>query len=101
MDGDLVRGLRSRGIEVITAAEAGMIRQNDEANLSLATDQGRALYSFNLMTSPVMIGNFRWTAGRNRTSRSSERMLSLSNNSSLPSSTNVRSANAGPRETAA
>jgi len=48
MDGDLVRGLRSRGIDVLTANEAGMIRQKDEAHLRLATDQGRALYSFNV-----------------------------------------------------
>jgi hypothetical protein len=48
MDGDLVRGLRSRGIDVITAAEAGMIRRKDEDHLSLATSQGRVLYSFNV-----------------------------------------------------
>ena len=47
MDGDLVRGLRSRGIDVVTAADAGMIRRKDEEHLSLATVQGRALYSFN------------------------------------------------------
>ena len=48
MDGDLVRGLRSRVIDVITAAEAGMIRSRDEDHLSLASLQGRALYSFNV-----------------------------------------------------
>jgi len=48
MDGDLVRGLRSRGIDLVTAAEAGMIRRKDEEHLSLATLQGRALYSFNV-----------------------------------------------------
>ena len=48
MDGDLVRGLRSRGIDVVTAADAGMIRRKDEEHLSLATVQGRALYSFNV-----------------------------------------------------
>ena len=46
MDGDFVRGLRSRGIDVITAADAGMIRRKDEEHLSLAAMQGRALYSF-------------------------------------------------------
>jgi len=48
MDGDLVRGLRSRGIDVVTAADVGMIRRKDEQHLSLATVQGRALYSFNV-----------------------------------------------------
>jgi hypothetical protein len=48
MDADLVRGLRSRGIDVVTAAEASMIRRTDEEHLSLATMQGRALYSFNV-----------------------------------------------------
>ena len=48
MDGDLVRGLRSRGIDVITAADAGMIRRKDEEHLSFAAMRGRALYSFNV-----------------------------------------------------
>jgi hypothetical protein len=48
MDGDLVRGLRSRGIDVVTAAEASMIRAEDEKHLSLATDQGRVLYSLSV-----------------------------------------------------
>src|ERR1700751_5306961 len=48
MDGDVVRGLRSRGIDVVTAADAGMIRRKDEEHLRLATLQGRALYSFNV-----------------------------------------------------
>lgn len=48
MDGDLIRGLRSRGIDVLTATDAGMIRRKDEEHLSLATMQGRALYSFNV-----------------------------------------------------
>jgi uncharacterized protein DUF5615 len=60
MDGDLVRGLRSRGIDVLTAAEAGMIRRKDEEYLALARVQGRRLYSFN-------VGDFhaihtKWTA---------------------------------------
>ncbi len=48
MDGDFVRGLRSRGLDVITAADAGMIRRMDEEHLSFASTQGRALYSFNV-----------------------------------------------------
>lgn len=48
MDGDLVRGLRSRGINLVTAKDAGMIRRPDEEHLAVATQQGRALYSFNV-----------------------------------------------------
>jgi len=48
MDGDLVRGLRSRGIDVVTAADARMIRRKDEEHHSWATLRGRALYSFNV-----------------------------------------------------
>ena len=48
MDGDFVRGLRSRGIDVITAADIGMIRRKDEDHLSFASMQSRALYSFNV-----------------------------------------------------
>lgn len=48
MDGDLVRGVRSRGIDVVTAADAGMIRRKDEEHLSLAAIERRALYSFNV-----------------------------------------------------
>ena len=51
MDGDLVRGLRSCAIDVVNAADAGMIRRKDEDHLSLATAQGRVLYSFNVGTS--------------------------------------------------
>ena len=48
MDGEVVRGLRSRGIDLVTAAEAGMIRRTDKDHLSFATAQGRVLYSFNV-----------------------------------------------------
>ena len=37
MDGDVVRGLRSRGIDIVAAADAGMIRRQDEDHLRLAT----------------------------------------------------------------
>ena len=43
-----MRGLRSRGIDVVTAAEAGMIRRKDQEHLSVASAQGRTLYSFNV-----------------------------------------------------
>jgi hypothetical protein len=48
MDSNLVRGLRSRGIDVVTASDSGMIRRRDEDHLALASVQGRVLYSFNL-----------------------------------------------------
>ena len=48
MDSGLVRGLRRHGIDVLTAADAGMIRRKDEDHLVLAAAQGRAFYSFNV-----------------------------------------------------
>ena len=39
----LVRALRSRGVDVLTALEAGMIDRVDERHLEYATAQGRAL----------------------------------------------------------
>jgi len=48
MDGDLVRALRSRGLDVLTALDAGMIGRADEDHLRFATNQDRVLYSFNL-----------------------------------------------------
>jgi hypothetical protein len=51
MDGDVVRGPRSRGIDVGTAAEAGMIRRCDEDHLSFATVQGGCFTPLMLETS--------------------------------------------------
>jgi hypothetical protein len=47
MDKDLVQALRARGIDVLTAFEAGMIERKDEEHLKYATAEGRVLYSFN------------------------------------------------------
>ena len=44
----LDRALRARGIDVITALDAGVIGRTDEQQLEYATTQGRALYSFNV-----------------------------------------------------
>lgn len=44
----LVRALRARGIDVVTALEAGMIGREDRAHLDFAAAQGRVLYSFNV-----------------------------------------------------
>lgn len=48
MDKDLVRALRARGVDVITALEAGMIERRDSEHLEYAATQGRALYGFNI-----------------------------------------------------
>ena len=44
----LVRGLRSRGVDVTTALEEGMIQRTDEEHLQCATTMQRSLYSFNV-----------------------------------------------------
>lgn len=43
----LVNGLRARGFEVLTVQEAGMKGRDDSAQLEYATQQGRAIYTFN------------------------------------------------------
>ena len=48
MDKALVQALRARGVDVLTALEAGMIERLDEHHLEYAMAQGRALYSFNV-----------------------------------------------------
>mgnify|MGYP001029073648 CR=1 FL=1 len=48
MDKALVRALRSRGADVLTALEAGMIAKSDEAHLAFASTRGCALCSFNV-----------------------------------------------------
>jgi predicted nuclease of predicted toxin-antitoxin system len=44
----LVRALRARGVDVITALEAGMIEREDAEHLDYATEQGRVLCTFNV-----------------------------------------------------
>lgn len=46
-DRHLAQALRARGVDVLTAQEAGMVEQSDEAHLEYATAHGRVLYSFN------------------------------------------------------
>ena len=48
MDRALVRALRARGVDVVTALEVGLIEKSDAEHLEFATAQGRALYSFNV-----------------------------------------------------
>jgi predicted nuclease of predicted toxin-antitoxin system len=44
----LVRALRARGVDVITALEAGMIEREDVEHLDYATEQGCVLCTFNV-----------------------------------------------------
>lgn len=48
MSRSLVRALRARGTDVITALEEGMIERDDADHLDYATAQGRVLYTFNV-----------------------------------------------------
>lgn len=48
MDDDLVKALEGRGIDVLTAYDAGMAKFPDEEHLKYAAEQGRVLYSFNI-----------------------------------------------------
>jgi hypothetical protein len=48
MDKALVQALDARGVDMLTAMEAGMIDRLDALHLEYATAQGRALYSFNV-----------------------------------------------------
>ena len=62
MDGNLVWALRVRGLEVVTALDAGLIQTPDLKHLEYASLHGRTLYSFNvsdfmsLHTSYVAVG---------------------------------------------
>ena len=44
----LVRGLRARAVDVVTALEEDMIQRSDEEHLEFAAKTGRVLYSFNV-----------------------------------------------------
>ena len=46
-DRSLVQALRARGVDVITAQEAGMIERTDDEQLQLAASRNRVLNSFN------------------------------------------------------
>ena len=48
MDSDLVAALRSRGVTVITALDAGLAEKPDEEQLAFATERECALYTFNV-----------------------------------------------------
>jgi hypothetical protein len=44
----LARGLRARGIDVLTAVEAGQLERDDPDQLEFATHQGRVIYTYNV-----------------------------------------------------
>lgn len=44
----LVRALRTRGIDVVTALDEGMIERPDADHLALASSLGRVLFTFNV-----------------------------------------------------
>jgi len=48
MDSDLVAALRSRGVAVITALDAGLTEKPDEEQLAFATLHKCVLYTFNV-----------------------------------------------------
>jgi len=48
MDSDLVAALRSRGVTVVTALDAGLTERSDAEQLAFATEHGCVLYSFNV-----------------------------------------------------
>jgi len=44
----LVRGLRARGLDVLTAVEAGIMQTDDPSQLEFATQHSRVLYTYNV-----------------------------------------------------
>jgi hypothetical protein len=48
MDSDLVGALRSRGVTVITALEAGLAGKSDDEQLAFAAEHGCVLFTFNV-----------------------------------------------------
>ena len=48
MDSDLAAALRSRGVTVVTALDAGLTGESDEEQLNFATEHGCVLYTFNV-----------------------------------------------------
>jgi hypothetical protein len=48
LDHALAVALRARGVDVLTALEAGMIERDDDLRLDYATAEGRVLYSYNI-----------------------------------------------------
>lgn len=47
MDEDFVQALRSRSVDVVTVADAGMLHRSDQEQLDWAKQNGRVIFSFN------------------------------------------------------
>lgn len=47
-DSDLVAALRSRGVTVITALDAGLAEKSDDEQLAFAAEHGCVFYTFNV-----------------------------------------------------
>lgn len=47
MDEDFVQALRSRNVDVLTAADTGMLHRSDEEQIDWARQNGRVIFSFN------------------------------------------------------
>ena len=77
----LVRGLRARGVDVITALQEGMIERRDEDHLEYATQAGRVLYSFNVATFTIFTANASQKARNTQVSFSHANSDSRSENS--------------------
>jgi hypothetical protein len=76
----LVRGLRARGVVVITALEEGMIERGDQEHLEYAAKLQRVLYSFKSQTSTIS------TADTSRKTENTQGSSSRANNNSLSAS---------------
>jgi len=58
MGSRLTRALRSNGLDLVTAYEAGMSEQPDEEHLKYAASQGRVLFSYNIHDYAVLSARF-------------------------------------------
>ncbi len=47
MDEDFVQALKSRGVDVLTVTDVGMLNRSDEEQLDWANTNGRVIFSFN------------------------------------------------------
>jgi hypothetical protein len=63
MDQALVRGLRARGVDVLTADEAGLIEHSDADHLGYAVSQQRVLCTYNVADFWALHGEY-LAAGR-------------------------------------
>ncbi|MCI0366579.1 MAG: DUF5615 family PIN-like protein [Phycisphaerales bacterium] len=48
MNRHIIRAMRSRGVDVVSASEVEMVHRRDEEHLSYAAQHGRVIYSFNV-----------------------------------------------------